>query len=217
MATTLATIADVLEWVETDVSISALGRHLETAEEDVREHLTSTQRACLPIIVWTGRYTPALGVPDGSLTLRSPILSYPIVRFEGTVVEGGATVAYAVDTVALDQDGGTDTLTPVTADGMDIPDGTFVVTIDSTGLILTVDTTATTAAVTVSRVLGLQTAVPPSKVVTAVLDLVKVALIYRGITTEEVGQYEVTQADYHSERGKILRRLIYASDASLAA
>ena len=214
---TLATIADVLDSVETDLSDRTLQRLIDSAEEDVREYLTSTQRSCLPIIVWTGRYTPALGVPDGSLTLASPILGYPIVRFEGTVVESGAAVPYAADTVALDQDGGTDTLMPVTADGMDVPDGAFVVTIDSTGLILTVDTTLTTAAVTVNRVLGLQTAIPPSKIITAVLDLVKVAVIYRGITTEEVGQYEVTQADYHSERGKILRRLIYASDASLAA
>ena len=68
--------------------------------------------------------------------------------------------AYTADTEALNQDGGTDTLTPVTEDGIAVAAGAYVATIDSTGTMLTVDATLTTAAVTITRILGLQQTVP---------------------------------------------------------
>ena len=213
---TIATVAEVLDAVETDFPDSVLQRMLDAAEEDVRDHLTSTEQAKLPVVIWTGRYRPALNAADGSLTIPTSILACPIVRFEGTVAHNGATPAYTADTEELDEDGGSDTLTPILADDTEVAAGAYTVTIDDTGKVLTVDTTGTTAAVTITRILGLQQANPPARWVSATIDLVELAVRYRGVKMERVGQYDVTLADYHQERGRVLGRLVYASDKSLA-
>ena len=205
----------MLEAVETDLPDNVLQRLLDTAEEDVHRVSSRTERECLPLVVWTGSYTPTLGQPDGSLALPISILGFPIVRFEGTVEVGADNPTYQDDTEALDVDGGTDTITPVTPDDTGVTAGAYVLTIDSTGQALTVDTTLTTAAVTITRILGLQTAVPPFNAVSAVIDLVKVGVIYRGLVNEQTGQYSVVFSGYHAERAKILGRLIFASSESL--
>lgn len=214
---TLATVAEVLEVVETDFPDAVLQRYIDAAEEDVRDYLTSDERKTLPALVWTGKYTPALAADDGSLTLPASIRGYPLVRFEGTVAHDGGTPAYSVDTDELEKDeSGEDTLTPATTEGESVAAGAYAVSIDSTGKILTVDTTGTTAAVTITRVLGLQQAVHPVKMVQAVIDLVQLAVRQRGVESERVGQYDVTLNDYHRERNKVLERLVFASDKSLA-
>lgn len=215
---TLLTVADVLELVETDLPDSVLQRYLDTAEEDVRDYVTSDERKTLPVEVWTGSYSPTLGDADGSLTLPAAINGYPVVRFEGTVAHDGATPKYTVDTKELEEDeSGSDTLTPVTANDGEVTAGAFEVSIDSTGKILTVDTTDTTAAITITRVMGLQQSTHPVKFVQAVLDLVQLAVIRRGVESERVGQYSISPADYHKERGKVLTRLVFASGESLAS
>ena len=216
MTATITSISEVLESVETDLPDPALQRLINGAEDDVRHYLSNSQLKTLPCVVWSGRYTPVLGDPNGSLTLLLSILGFPFVRFEGTVALNMATPVYTADTDELGVDGGTDTIIPVTAGGIAVPDGGFVATIDSTGLILTIDTTLTTAAITITRVLALQTLVPPVQMVNAVLDLVMLGVRYRGIEEEEVGEYNVTLQDYHSQRGKVLKRLIFTGGTSLA-
>ena len=213
---TIATVADVLEAVETDLPDSVLLRLLDSAEQDVRIFITKDERATLPLVVWEGRYTPALGMADGSLTVRGSLFTFNYIRFEGKVTVNGEQVDYTADTEALDTDGGSDTITPVLADDTEVAAGAFVATIDSTGLILTIDTTLTTAAVSIRRILGLAQLAPSARYVQAVLDLVKEGTLYRGIKTERVGQYDATLLDYHQERGKILGRLVYQGGESLA-
>lgn len=415
---TLATVAEVLAEVETDLPDAVIQRYLDAAEDDVRDYLTSTEVKTLPVEVWTGKYTPTLGVSDGTLTLPASILGYPWVRFEGTVVVDGKVRPFSADTDDLDEDGGSDRITPALEEGTasvspgvttvavsdaflanpalspvdittsvaiagsgdgyiasllpdtefagpilagepfftewegsinfefdenaniafllhtqhafgpgfaktfdhvrsyffdvnrnrryslplnifdsistvrlgsytpadgdaveitaadlmlpsrirydmeivaydrrsvssrkgislsylhfesvgtisyqrearravswsasdsgSVADGAFEVTIDDTGKELTVDTSATSAALTVTRVLGLQQAKHPARMVNAVMDLVHLAVQYRGIDSERVGQYSVSTSDYHRERNRVLGRLVYASDKSLA-
>jgi len=214
---TIATVAEVLEIVETDLSDATIQRYLDSAEEDVRDYISSDERKTLPVVVWTGKFTPTLGAADNSLALPASIRTYPMARFEGTVAYDGGTPAYTVDTEELEKDeSGEDTLTPVTTDGDSVAAGGFHVEIDPTGKALTVDATSTTAAVTITRVLGLQQSVHPVKLAQAVIDLAQLAVRQRGVKSERVGQYSVSLADFHAERNKVLGRLVYASDKSLA-
>ena len=217
MTAVLVTISEVLEAVETDLPDAALQRIIDGAEDDIRHYLSKDQLASLPVIVWEGRYTPSLGVPDGSLTLPESVLGFPLLRFEGTVVLNTETPTYTADTEELVVAGGFDTITPVTAEGITVAEGAFVATIDSTGLILTVDTLLTTAAVTVTRILGLQATNYPVQMVIAVMELVQLGVLRRGINTERVGQYTVSLKDYRQERGNVLARLLFSSGDSLAA
>lgn len=212
---TIATVADVLAALETDLPDSVLQRYLDTAEDDIRAYLPATNRTALPVVVWTGKYTPILGEADGSLTLPSSIRGYPLVRFEGTVAQASETPSYAVDTDQLQTaESGTATITPV-VDDVAVAAGAYDVAIDDTGLILTVDTSATTAAVTITRILGLQTAAPPARYLDAVLSLVEISTRPRGIASKRVGQYGTTFMDPETARFKVLGRLVYASDESI--
>ena len=82
---TLATTAEILESVETDLPDAVLQRMLDTAEADVRDYISVSDRVDLAVEFWSGEYTPALGTDDGILHLPAPICYYPLVRFEGTV------------------------------------------------------------------------------------------------------------------------------------
>ena len=82
---TLATVTEVLEFVETDLPDSILQRILDTAEADVLDYVSVADRVDLAVEFWSGEYTPALGTDDGILHLPAPICYYPLVRFEGTV------------------------------------------------------------------------------------------------------------------------------------
>ena len=95
--------------------------------------------------------------------------------------------------------------------------GTFGVSLDDTGKTLTLDTTQTRSAITLTRILGMQSGPHPVKFVQAVLDLVQLEVIRRGVENERVGQYSISPADYHKERGKVLTRLAYASGESLVS
>lgn len=215
MSATIATLAEVLEAVETDLPDGVLQRYINDAEAAVRKQLTVKERATLPVIVWAKRYSPALG-SSADLTLPSSILAYPWVRFEGTVEYDSGTPLFTADTEELDEDGGSDTITPVTADGIFITDGAVVATIDSTGKELTLDATATTAALTFTRILGLQEQEHPVDYVSAVLDLVELAVLNRGFDTERVGQYSVQMRDYQTEKWAILRRVVFSGSESVA-
>ena len=225
---TLATIADVLASIETDLPDSVLGRMLDSAEEDVRAYVSATERAALPVVIWTGRYTPALNSDTGKLTVPNSIRVCPITRFEGTVTVDGSPVSFMADTEALaeplDPDDPnppanlTATLTPVTVDGDEVAAGAFGVTVEvANGKVLTFDTTATTAAITLTRILALTTSVVPAKYQSATLDLVALAVLRRGISSERVGQYSMVLADYHQQRAAVLQRLLFASGSSLVA
>jgi len=105
--------------------------------------------------------------------------------------------------------------TPVVADDVEVEGGAFDVSVDSTGKVLTIDTSDTTSAITFTRVLGLSQKTAPAYIVQAVMDLVQLAARQRGIETERVGQYNVTLKDPTQERSKILGQLVYRSDKSL--
>ena len=215
---TIATVADVLEAVETDLPDAVLQRMLDTAEDDVRNYLTATARDNLPVVVWSGHHSPTLGVADGSLTVPASVRSYPIIRIEGTVVYDEETPAFTADTQKLAKDeSGAEALTPVTRGGVSVAAGRFEIEVDDAGTELGFDTTDTTAAVVITRILGLQQANPPPQWVSASLDLVELAVRYKGIDTERVGQYSVTLSDYHRERARVLGRVVYTSAASLAS
>lgn len=215
----MVTLTEILDGLETDLSDRVVQRHVNEAEAEVRTYISSTERATLPVVIWTGRYTPTLGA-SAVLTLPASILTFSIVRFEGTVAVAPDTPAYTADTEELNQDGGTDTLTPVTEDGIAVAAGAYVSTIDSTGTMLTVDATLTTAAVTITRILGLQQAAPPVRMVGTIHDLVELAVEYgagKGLEEEEVGQYDRTYREYVSQRVRILSQLIYGGNASIAS
>ena len=212
---TFATIADVFKALETDLPDSVLQRHLDTAEDEVRQYLTEKQRATLPVVLWDGRYVPALGESDGRLTLHESALSYPWVRLEGTVAEDGEMPAFSADTDKLEAPGGTSSLVPTTADGAIVETASFNVAVDETGKAFTINTTDTATAVVFTRVLGLQQPTHPARIVSAVIDLVELAVQCRGIRAKRVGQYSITLADYDAERAKVLGRLVYASGESL--
>jgi len=417
---TIATVAEVLEIVETDLSDAVIQRYLNAAEEDVREYLTSGQLKTIPTVLWEGSYTPTLGEDDGQIKLTSSVKSHEIARFEGTVAYNSRRPTFSADTRELEEDeSGEDTVTPVTtgqgttaasasgdgyafrsapaltpadidtqtevpttgngyelsilprthiddpivgnmefvsdysgtlhvdgsfssnntqlevdlvfrheyqdgdetitfdsvrtvsyrvnnredltiplnvfnsrtvvpvgayelpdgrtltftqeilnsgvyitilmrlrfyvqgegspdgtrkqgniehlnfqrpnvvyyqigvpptpvvADDVEVEGGAFDVSVDSTGKVLTIDTSDTTSALTFTKVLGLSQKTAPAHIVQAVIDLVQLAVLQRGIESERVGQYSVKLADYAKERGKVLGRLVYASDESL--
>ena len=212
---TIATVADVLEAVETDLPDEVIARLLATAEEDVRDYCTTAQRNTLPVVVTDVAFVILPGVPDQVWTLPSAVGVYPIVRFEGTV--GANDDPFTADTTYLTTAGaGTGTVTPVTAAGL-IFAGAFVVTADSDRMELTIDATLATEPVTITRLLGICTVEPPTVMVSAVIDLVKLALEYDIVQAERIGQASETKKDYHNERFKVLKRLVYASKGSLVA
>ena len=211
---TIATIADVLEVIETDLSDQALQRLLDTAEQDVRDYSTKTQRATLPVIVWDTDYVLQLGQADGTITVPS-LGSYPYVRFEGTV--GADADSFVADTSQLRTAGsGTDTIIPVT-DGGAVMASAFVVTANTERTELTIDASGTTEPVTITRILGICTVEPPIGMRSAVIDLVKLAVEYDILQSERVGQFSEVKKDYHNERYKVLKRLVFASKGSLVA
>ena len=215
MMATIATVADVLEAVETDFPDNVIERLLETAEEDIREYSTSRQRNTLPVVVTDVDFVILPGVPDQVWTLPSAVGAYPIVRFEGTV--GANADPFTADTTYLTTAGaGTGTITPVTAAGP-VAGGAFVVTADADRMELTIDATLATEPVTITRLVGLCTVEPPTVMVSAVIDLVKLALEYDIVRAERTGQFSETKNDYHDERFKVLKRLVYASKGSLVA
>ena len=73
---TMVTLSEVLDGLETDLSNKVVQRHVDEAEADVRNYISSTERKTLPVVIWTGRYTPTLGA-SAILTLPSSILTYP--------------------------------------------------------------------------------------------------------------------------------------------
>ena len=214
---TFATIEDVLESVETDLSDAVLQRMLDGAEHDVRAYLDAADIALLPVVVWFGSLDIAPGV-IATLGLDSGVRDYPIVRFEGTVAQSGETPAFGADARFLEtSETGTGDLVPLLADGTPVTTATMTVTVDAADENLTFDTLGTAPVLVITRVLGLHTVETPAMLVQAVLDLVDLATRYRGIETERTGQYTVTLQDYHTERGKVLQRLIFSGSGSLVA
>lgn len=216
MPTPIVTVAQVLEAVETDLPDAVLTREVATASEDIRTYLPEAHIDLLPTIVWQGDYMPDLGVTDNEITLDSSILGYPQFRLEGDVTISGDPHTFTVDTTMLTSAGATDILTPVLADRTTVAGGTFNVEIDAAGTTLTIDTTSTTNVLRFTHAEGLQDQIAPPRIESAVLDLVMLAVQYRGIDTERVGQYNVALKDYHTERGKVLARLVLASGVSVA-
>ncbi len=211
---TLATVAEVLEQVETDLPDAVIQRYLDAAEADLRDYVSSDELKTFPVSIWSGRFMPTLGEADNDLRLLASPRGYPITRITGTVGDAG----FHADTEELQTDeSGLDLIVPVTTAGVRTPTGTFSVEISENGEVLTFDATHATAALTITNVDGLQQAVHPPKMVQAVMDLVQLALRQRGVKSERVGQYDVTLADYHEERNKVLSRLVYASDKSLVS
>ena len=133
MPATIATLAEILESVETDLPDGVLRRYLNEAEVAVRTQLTTRELATLPVVVWTGRYTPALGGfcrPDVALLdSRVPLGE---IRGDGCL-ELGDSACSLRNTDALDTDGGSGTIKPMTADGTFVTTGAVVVTIDQHG------------------------------------------------------------------------------------
>ena len=215
MMATITTVADVLEAVETDLPDLVISRLLETAEEDVRDYCTTAQRNALPVVITDVDFVILPGVPDQVWTLPSAVGVYPIVRFEGTV--GANADPFTAGTTYLTTAGaGTGTITPVTAAGP-VAGGAFVVTADVDRMELTIDATLATEPVTITRLLGICTVQPPAVMVSAVIDLVKLALEYDILQSERIGQASETKNDYHDERFKVLKRIVYASKGSLVA
>lgn len=212
---TIATVEGIRDSIETDVADSVLQRLIDSEELSIREQLTTTHRAQLPVIIWTGRYTPTLG-SSADLMLASSILAANWVRIEGTVSYNSDTPDFTADTMALDTDGGSDTMTPLLADGTSVPAGVFTVTIDDTGKELTFDATATTAAIVITRILSLTTQEPSPQLVSALIELVELSLRNRSLQSERVGQYAVTFRDFQTEKWAVLRRLVLSSDESIA-
>ena len=214
---TMATVAEVLEAIETDLPDRVLQRYLDGAEDDVRQYLTLTERCKLPATVWQGQFPLILGAED-VLTVPSSVRGFPYVRFEGIVTVGGSAQSFTADTPLLETDAaGTGTVTPIAADGTVVTAGAFVVSVDEDGTSLTFDATATSAPLFVQRILGLQSTSHPALVVNAVMDLVQLNVVYRGLRNERVGQYGAGFLDFHEQRGRVLERLVYASNESLVA
>ena len=213
---TIISLAEVLNAIETDESEAVIALYLDAAEEDVRAYLSAKQLKQLPVIAWRGNRALILGMANQELELVCPINEFPVVRFEGKVTVSGEAVDYTADTEDLNDDGDTATLTPLTASGS-ISDGAYVVETDADGVDLTIDATSTTAAVTITRVLGLQNTLSASaRYTAAILDLVKLSVLYSGLRTERVGQYSASRNDYQTERMNVLSRLVLAGGASLA-
>lgn len=219
----LATIADVKDAVTTSATDRTLQRLIDTAEEDIRRFLGEDERETLPVVVWTGAFTvPAV---DGTLTVATSILTHNYVRFEGRV----GTTTFSADTAALDTDGGSETLTPMDADGNPLSTAAFTATIDSTGRVITLVRTSTDTPV-LTRILGLTTQTVDARFVTAVVDLVENELTEGAggtgdVVRERIGQYEVqfqqrtasAETSSHNVRfWQIIRRLVLAGDESLA-
>ena len=207
---TILTVEEVLDAVETDLSDSTLQRLVETAEDDVREYLTPKQRLRLPVILVDQDYALVLGTDDGMLTVPA-LGTYPYVRFEGTY--GANANSFQADTPNfLTAGSGTVTVTP----GEDA-NAEFTIAANDERTELTFGAGSTTEPVTITRILGICTILPPSQMVSAALDLVKLAVPYDGIRSERVGQFSQEKLDLQAERYKVLKRLIFMSDESLIA
>lgn len=205
---TILTVKEVLDTVETDLADSVLQRLIETAEDDVREYLTPKQRLTLPTILFDKGYAVVLGTDDGTLTVPT-LGNYPYVRFEGTYGVGDAS--FMLDTSYLQTAGiGTVTVTPGRVAAAE-----FIITANTERTELTFDALLTTEPVTITRILGLCTISPPSQMVSAAIDLVKLAVPYDGIRSERVGEFSQEKLDLQAERFKVLKRLIFMSDESL--
>lgn len=212
---TIVTVAEVLDAVETDLPDQVLEQLIETAEDDVREYSTRAQRNTLPVVITVDDFVITPGDSDQVWTLPLSVGAYPIVRFEGIV--GANAHTFVADTTYLTTAGtGVVTIIPVTSSGP-VPGGAFNVTADADRMELTIDASATTEPVTITRLLGLCTTQPPTIMVSAVLDLVKLAIDYDIVSSERTGQHSEIKKDYHNERFKVLKRLVYASGRSLVA
>ena len=207
---TILTVAEVLAAVETDLPDEVIAQLIETAEDDVRDYLSSKQLARLPIILRDEDYVVVLGMMDEELAVPA-LGALPIVRFEGTV---SLTADFWTQDTRnfLTAGTGVETITPNA-----LPAATFVIASNDERTLLTFDATLTTEPVTITRILGLCTLLPPTQMVSAAIDLVKLALEYDILSGERTGQYSETKKDYHSERYKVLKRLVFASKASLVA
>ena len=166
---TIVTVQEVLDASETDLPDSVLQRLIDTAELDVRKYLTPKQRLTLPTILFDKGYVVVLGTDVG--TLAVPALgAYPYVRFEGTY--GTGATSWTTDTENLLTAGsGAVTLTPG-----GVAAAEFIIAANDERTLLTFDALLTTEPVTITRILGLCTILPPSQIVSAVIDLVKLEL-----------------------------------------
>ena len=213
---TLATVAEVLELVETDLPDSVIQLLLDAAEEDARIALGSEGGKTLPTVLWQGVFAPTLGAVTG-LTILESVSGYAYTRIEGTVEYNGQREVFTSDTEEfLSGQSLTTIITPITEDGVSVQDGEFTLTVDTSGKVFTFDLTTTMAAIRITRILGLRTFSQSSSVKTAVLDLVRISVDYRGLQQERTGEHGQTWRDYHSERSKILTRVLFNGVDSLA-
>ena len=213
---TLATVAEVLEFVETDLPNAVIQRFLDAAEEDARVALGSEGGKTLPTVLWQGVFAPALAMST-ALTILESVSGYAYTRIEGTVEYNSERQVFTADTQEfLSGQSLTTTITPITEDGVSVSDGEFTLTVDTSGKVFTFDLTTTTAAIRITRILGLRTISQSASFKVAVLDLVRISLDYRGLEEEQTGEYEATWRNYHAERSQILLRVLFNGVDSLA-
>ena len=215
---TVETLTRVLEAVETDLPDSVIRRMLDTAEEDVRAILTTAQRALLPVVLWEGDLAPGAGEILFTSDIAAPT-AYPILQFEGMVYADTSFVQYHTQSRLFTAGAaGTGTIVPLTEAGASISLESYTATYDASETRIEFTTQSPAGGVSVTRILGLATAaLAPATMRSAVTDLVMLAVLYRGIDSERIGQYTVSPSDHHAERAKVLKRLVFTSDESLVA
>ncbi len=213
----ITSIYDIAQRVETDLSDAVLLQLAETASQDVHDHLPAAARsASFPVTVWTGIYQAPT---SANLSIAYPFLSgdvdglmggYPAIRILGTFVD---SMFHADSTFLANGVTGTSDMVPVTREGAQAA-RLFRLTMADNGALLL----STTRPMTVMRVYGYRVYPLPAAWVSAGSDLGALAAQHRiGLQSERVGQYSMTAKDYHRERAETLKRVKFASGATLVA
>ena len=208
----ITSIYDIAQRVETDLSDAVLLQLAETASQDVHDHLQAAARsASYPVTVWTGIHqAQTIAYPFLSGDVDGLMGGYPAFRILGTVV---GDMFHADSTFFANGVTGTSDMVPVTRDGAQTA-RLFRLTMADNGALLL----STTRAITIMRVYGYRVYPLPAAWVSAGSDLGALAAQHRiGLQSERVGQYWITAKDYHRERAETLKRVKFASGATLVA
>ena len=209
----LATLADVLAAVETDLPDEVLEVLIDTAESEILTFLPDDDLACFPSVLWSG-YHDVTETEADDLEVDPSVHDYATTRIEGIVTTASGPQAFVID--AELRDGLNEVaVTPRTSLGTLIENAAFTITISADGETLGFDRITGTFVLT--RILGI---LAPERVAVfrkAVYDLVRLSALYRGYDRERIGQYEAYPSDFHAERGKVLGRLIYGGGVSLVS